>query len=79
MTVTERCDPDFLECTGPSGGGTAIFEEDFEGFLELILLKVGIILISVVQVQNGLSIVLVVISILVFLRLAQVMPKQMFG
>jgi len=28
----ERCDPDFLECTGPSGGGSAIYEEDFEGF-----------------------------------------------
>ncbi|MCA0152539.1 DUF5689 domain-containing protein [Winogradskyella vincentii] len=27
-----RCDPDFLECTGPSGGGAVIFEEDFEGF-----------------------------------------------
>lgn len=29
---TERCDPDFLDCTDPSGGGAAIFEEDFEGF-----------------------------------------------
>ena len=29
---TERCDPDFLECTGASGGGAAIFEENFEGF-----------------------------------------------
>lgn len=28
----ERCDPDFLECTGPSGGGSTIFEENFEGF-----------------------------------------------
>lgn len=28
----ERCDPDFLECPGASGGGSAIFEEDFEGF-----------------------------------------------
>ena len=28
----DRCDPDFLECTGPSGGGSVIFEEDFEGF-----------------------------------------------
>ena len=28
----DRCDPDFLECTGPSGGGSAIFEEDFEDF-----------------------------------------------
>ncbi|MEM9679186.1 MAG: DUF5689 domain-containing protein, partial [Bacteroidota bacterium] len=28
----ERCDPDFLECTGPSGGGSAIFSEDFETF-----------------------------------------------
>ena len=29
---TERCDPEFLECTGPSGGGSVIFEENFEGF-----------------------------------------------
>ncbi|WP_299367420.1 DUF5689 domain-containing protein [Winogradskyella sp.] len=29
---TDRCDPDFLDCTDPSGGGSAIFEEDFEGF-----------------------------------------------
>lgn len=29
---TERCDPDFFECTGPSGGGAIIFEENFEGF-----------------------------------------------
>ncbi len=29
---TDRCDPDFLECTGASGGGSAIFAEDFEGF-----------------------------------------------
>ena len=29
---TDRCDPDFLECSGPSGGGSVIFEEDFEGF-----------------------------------------------
>ncbi|MEH6536953.1 MAG: DUF5689 domain-containing protein [Psychroserpens sp.] len=28
----ERCDPDFLECTGTSGGGSNLFEEDFEGF-----------------------------------------------
>ncbi|MGB3606056.1 MAG: DUF5689 domain-containing protein [Psychroserpens sp.] len=27
-----RCDPDFFECTEPSGGGVTIFEEDFEGF-----------------------------------------------
>jgi len=32
LTNTERCDPDFLECTGASGGGSAIFLEDFEGF-----------------------------------------------
>ena len=32
LNSAERCDPDFLECTGPSGGGAAIFEEDFEGF-----------------------------------------------
>lgn len=29
---SDRCDPDFLECTGPSGGGSAIYSEDFEGF-----------------------------------------------
>lgn len=29
---TERCDPEFLECTGPSGGGSVIFQENFEGF-----------------------------------------------
>jgi len=28
----DRCDPDFLECTGASGGGSVIFEEDFESF-----------------------------------------------
>jgi len=28
----ERCDPEFLECTTSSGGGSAIFEEDFENF-----------------------------------------------
>jgi len=28
----DRCDPDFLECTTPSGGGDAFFAEDFEGF-----------------------------------------------
>lgn len=28
----DRCDPDFLFCETPSGGGTAFFEEDFEGF-----------------------------------------------
>jgi hypothetical protein len=32
MDNAERCDPDFLECTGPSGGGSAIYEEDFEAF-----------------------------------------------
>ncbi|MEO1032945.1 MAG: DUF5689 domain-containing protein [Bacteroidota bacterium] len=32
LDSTDRCDPDFLECTDPSGGGSAIFEEDFEGF-----------------------------------------------
>ncbi|WP_157957269.1 DUF5689 domain-containing protein [Winogradskyella tangerina] len=32
LTSTDRCDPEFLECTGASGGGAAIFEEDFEGF-----------------------------------------------
>ncbi len=30
--VETRCDPDFLDCTGASGGGAAIFEEDFEAF-----------------------------------------------
>lgn len=29
---SDRCDPDFLECTGPSGGGSAIYSENFEGF-----------------------------------------------
>ncbi len=29
---TDRCDPDFIECTGPSGGGSVIYEEHFEGF-----------------------------------------------
>ena len=28
----ERCDPDFAECTGPSGGGSVIYEENFEDF-----------------------------------------------
>ncbi len=28
----DRCDPDFLECPGASGGGTAFFSEDFESF-----------------------------------------------
>lgn len=32
FTTAERCDPDFFECTGPSGGGAVIFGEDFEGF-----------------------------------------------
>ncbi|WP_426432072.1 DUF5689 domain-containing protein [Winogradskyella sp. HB-48] len=32
LDSAERCDPDFLECTGPSGGGSAIFSENFEGF-----------------------------------------------
>ncbi|NRA94519.1 MAG: hypothetical protein HRU26_17960 [Psychroserpens sp.] len=27
-----RCDPDFLECTTPSGGGSNLYEEDFESF-----------------------------------------------
>lgn len=27
----ERCDPEVLECDGPSGGSNIIFEEDFEG------------------------------------------------
>ena len=29
---TDRCDPDFIECTGPSGSGPIIYEEHFEGF-----------------------------------------------
>lgn len=29
---SDRCDPVVLECTGTSGGGNAIFAEDFEGF-----------------------------------------------
>ncbi len=28
----ERCDPDFLECTGAANGSNTIFEEDFESF-----------------------------------------------
>ena len=28
----DRCDPDFLECTGASGGGLVIIKEDFESF-----------------------------------------------
>lgn len=28
----DRCDPDFVECTGASGGGSVIFGENFEGF-----------------------------------------------
>jgi len=28
----DRCDPDFFDCTGPSGGGAAFFSENFEGF-----------------------------------------------
>lgn len=30
--IENRCDPDFLECTEASGGGSAIFSEDFETF-----------------------------------------------
>ena len=30
--VEDRCDPDFFECTGPSGGGAAFFSENFENF-----------------------------------------------
>ncbi len=32
LTNTDRCDPDFLECPGASGGGAAFFSEDFESF-----------------------------------------------
>ncbi|NNL82335.1 MAG: hypothetical protein HKP28_03035 [Winogradskyella sp.] len=28
----DRCDPDFLECTSASGGGSAFYSEDFEDF-----------------------------------------------
>ncbi|MBT8274289.1 MAG: choice-of-anchor J domain-containing protein [Bacteroidia bacterium] len=28
----ERCDPDFLECETPSGGGSTFWSEDFESF-----------------------------------------------
>ena len=28
----DRCDPDFFECTGPSGGGSEFFSENFESF-----------------------------------------------
>ncbi|MFP4844402.1 DUF5689 domain-containing protein [Winogradskyella sp. PE311] len=30
--IENRCDPDFFECTGASGGGSAIYSENFEGF-----------------------------------------------
>lgn len=32
LVNNERCDPDFLDCDGPSGGGSAIFSEDFQNF-----------------------------------------------
>jgi hypothetical protein len=32
LDSAERCDPDFVECTGPSGGGDVIYEENFENF-----------------------------------------------
>ncbi|MCC1483289.1 DUF5689 domain-containing protein [Winogradskyella immobilis] len=32
FSSSDRCDPDFLECSGTSGGGSAIFFEDFETF-----------------------------------------------
>lgn len=32
FTDMSRCDPPVLECSGASGGGTAFFTEDFEGF-----------------------------------------------
>jgi hypothetical protein len=32
MDDINRCDPEILECTGPSGGGSVFFEENFEGF-----------------------------------------------
>lgn len=28
----DRCDPDFLDCTGPSGGGSVFYSENFESF-----------------------------------------------
>lgn len=28
----DRCDPDFLDCTDPSGGGAVIYSEDFQSF-----------------------------------------------
>ena len=28
----DRCDPDFLECTSASGGGSIFYSEDFQGF-----------------------------------------------
>ena len=32
FTNEDRCDPDTFNCTGPSGGGTEFYSEDFEGF-----------------------------------------------
>jgi len=32
--ASTRCDPDFLECLSPSGGGTIFYEQDFESFTD---------------------------------------------
>lgn len=31
----ERCDPDFFECTTPSGGGAIFYEEDFQPYANI--------------------------------------------
>ena len=35
----ERCDPEVLDCQGPFGGNTILFEEDFEGLSNLSQLE----------------------------------------
>ena len=37
--VSERCDPDFTNCTGPSGGGVVYFSEGFESFSDIFELE----------------------------------------
>lgn len=32
LETGERCDPDFLECTGTTGSNSVVFSEDFESF-----------------------------------------------
>ncbi len=35
FTETDRCDPNFLECTTPAGGGSVIFSETFESYTNI--------------------------------------------